>query len=127
MGFTGVDTEHRELLELASHILVQQPPSSSLHEQRALFERLEAHLSRHFAIEEELMAVAVFPSQWEHRTEHARLVDFVGSLRHELQTGGPALDLLSISNRLLLSWVVTHINTYDLAFAEFLRRAGTIQ
>ncbi len=91
-GEPAIDSEHRELFRLANELidafLADQEKTDGVAD---AYDRLLAHIARHFANEEALLAQRGFAGLDAHRHAHANLLTRARDLRHTVASGGAGL------------------------------------
>lgn len=91
-GESTIDAEHRELFELANVLLDASFQSESSPEAfSAALEKLLAHVVRHFANEEDVLARHAYPELEAHRHAHAGLLARAGELKASATAGKATL------------------------------------
>jgi hemerythrin-like metal-binding protein len=120
-GIPTIDTVHFELLGIIDESLNGREGLPTVSRAMQLLDLLDSHVLQHFLDEEEQMLRWDYPEMLAHRVEHGRLADFVADLRREVRDRPGELEPLVLSNRLLCSWLFTHIHTSDRELAEYLR------
>jgi hemerythrin len=118
----SLDHDHRDILRQIHHLLPSlERPRVDAHRVSLLLRDLERYIIDHVAREEEELWSADYPDVYPHIAEHARLTEYLASLRQEVAVRGPDRTMLQRSTRMLANWVVVHINTADRIFASYLR------
>ena len=112
-GIDDIDQDHREIFVIANRLAADPAGHESMGGALAILKTMEVHVARHFAAEEELMLRHDYPMMLEHMVEHGRILDYVTSLCREVRDDGADVDVLSVANRLLCTWMVSHIITLD--------------
>ena len=120
-GFAAIDADHQEIIGLANSLARDPAGHEAMGGTLAILKYMEAHVAKHFFAEEELMARYGYPHMFEHMAEHGRIVEYVTNLCREVRNDNADVHTLSVSNRLLCNWMVSHITNHDLKLAEFLR------
>lgn len=117
-----IDRQHREIVAQACALqtaITGQRPTSELD---AILASLLDTTRSHFTAEEGLMLASGYPEFDEHRNEHRRLLDHLGSVRTSLSEGHTqASDSLASLIRILTE---QHIVFSDKRLAAFLNEAG---
>jgi diguanylate cyclase (GGDEF)-like protein/hemerythrin-like metal-binding protein len=91
-GEPMIDREHRELFDLANTVLdAAIKPESSPQVFKAVLERLLAHITRHFANEEALLAQHQYEHLESHRRAHAGLLERARELKAATSAGEATL------------------------------------
>ena len=112
-GHGSIDTEHDELLNLATGI--QRVPDDEF---AAAFDQLQARFAEHFASEDALMDTEDFSSRQCHLDEHAAVLqsfEQTSRLLHE----GKLLPARKMA-RQLIAWLPEHVDALDRQLAKFL-------
>lgn len=123
-GDPTIDAEHRELFVLANKLidaaLPEQVKPAAL---RVALEEFLAHVQRHFADEEAILARLHYDRLDEHRRAHARLVRRALAMAAKLDAG--ELSLGTIVEFLAQDVVARHLAVMDRAFFPLFRKAST--
>jgi hemerythrin len=82
---------------------------------------LDDYVVFHFGEEEKLMQKYGYPGIESHRHEHAAFVRRLQYLKQGFQAEGPTQSLVSQTVRMLLNWIVKHIESVDLELGAFLK------
>ncbi|OGR07168.1 MAG: hypothetical protein A2341_03485 [Deltaproteobacteria bacterium RIFOXYB12_FULL_58_9] len=122
-GINAIDSEHFDFLRRMNALLNNRDGCDSVASALHMLTFLEHHVLHHFVEEEEQMVLHDYPAMLVHRDEHVRLVDSVLNARCDLELHNNRLEVIILSNRLLASWLLEHLNTLDRSFAQFLRPA----
>ena len=120
VGVPLMDAQHKELAGLINRIGEDLKAGHDAERLRESFARLVAAARRHFAEEEQLMALAGLGTAAErHKQEHRRLLE-------ELEGQANALEgrSMSLTMRYLNFWLLHHIETTDKSQAEKLIESG---
>jgi hemerythrin len=125
-GIAAIDADHREIIALTNKLAMDPTGHDSIGGSLALLKFMEVHVTKHFFSEEEQMARTRYPQMLEHMVEHGRLIEYITSLAREVKADNVDADTLSISNRLLCNWMVSHIAIHDRQLAAFLRDAAPV-
>jgi len=86
----------------------------------ALMKRLDDYTDAHFASEQILMRLYAYPNYATHEAEHGRLLAEFQRIHKGLAFDERADLAESLSG--LRRWLLTHIQTADKTFAEYIRR-----
>jgi hemerythrin len=119
-GNSTIDAEHRELFTLANKLidaslLAPTTPSAV----KAALDPLLAHVKRHFADEEAILASLDYEQLAEHKRAHAGLVQRAGSMAARLDAGETSLG--AIVEFLAQDVVARHLLAVDRAFFPLFR------
>ena len=123
---TGVDEMDREhALELQIVRAIQQALTdddrSRLPE---LLQQLEDFTNAHFLGEQLLMRMHAYPGYQAHQEEHDRLLNELVHLASSIKEGDPA-DAARQAEE-LERWLMTHIQSEDQIFAEYLKQQAQL-
>jgi diguanylate cyclase (GGDEF)-like protein/hemerythrin-like metal-binding protein len=111
-GEPTIDREHRELFELANELLdASFTEDSSLQAFSTALEKLLAHIVRHFADEEDLLAQHGYADLEAHRAAHAGLLARAGELKASAADGKATLG--DLVNFLANTVVAQHLFNVD--------------
>jgi len=122
-GDATIDAGHRELFLLANTLI-----NASLREQpggaaaRTALDELLAHVQRHFADEEAILARFRYPQLEEHRRAHAGLIRRALAMAERLEAGKATLG--AIVEFLAQDVVARHMLTVDRAFFPLFEKAS---
>jgi diguanylate cyclase (GGDEF)-like protein/hemerythrin-like metal-binding protein len=119
LGVPMMDQEHADMFAhmetLTQTIRAHGKPA----EIRDKLRRLMKHSALHFGTEERLMEKACYEGLPAHRAEHRHLLaDLRGLVEHADKMAG------TLITHYLRNWLIVHIETYDRAAAEAIRKAG---
>jgi len=120
-GVAALDSDHFDFINRINRVLEDQQGLRTLDGALGVLDYLENVVLHHFIEEEEQMLAVDYPGMLSHRAEHGRLTEYVISARHRIAT--PDLELLIVSNRLLCSWLLEHLNTADRELAGHMQHS----
>ncbi|MFN2443618.1 MAG: bacteriohemerythrin [Thermoanaerobaculia bacterium] len=116
------ESEHALQIQLL-HSIEQALEASDGLRALNLLAQLEDFSDAHFAAEQILMRYHSYPGYQAHELEHGKLLEELRRIRDRVEEGdGTAL---VAEARAIRKWLMTHIDTADRAFAEFVRGAST--
>jgi diguanylate cyclase (GGDEF)-like protein/hemerythrin-like metal-binding protein len=113
-GHPLIDAEHRELFDLANKLIDVSLAEDRRHEFNAALDRLIAHVRKHFADEEAILAEHAYPRLESHKAAHASLLSKAGNLQQATTTG--AIPFGAIVEFLTRDVVARHLFTADRDF-----------
>lgn len=123
VGIDSIDTDHKQLISIISEL------SEAIYERRTdtvisdIFERLEEYVDIHFTREELLMAQCNYPGLEEHIKQHRAFIKRIPTLKKRLLSSD-SLEISEEVNLFLFNWLINHILTEDMEYAEPARIAG---
>lgn len=88
-----------------------------------LLAQLEDFSDAHFAAEQILMRYHSYPGYQAHELEHGKLLEELRRIRDRIEDQDGSE--LVTEARAIRNWLMSHIETADQAFAEFVRGAST--
>lgn len=117
-GLGEVDDEHRELLGLGNRVyLLSRNAAVTADQVFAALEDLTEHARSHFATEERLMEEVAFPAAMQHRTIHARMLDYLAEMA-DLVAASPLVVAIKLE-KFLGSWFIWHMQKDDAELARY--------
>ena len=121
LGMAPLDAEHSfqiTLLRALKDVCARDDRKKTLE----LVDQLDDYTNMHFLFEETLMIQTGYPSHDAHRREHEQLIGELRSLREAVLEESPERPA-SVANA-MEQWLLQHIQTFDRAFAAFVRPAA---
>ena len=119
---TAIDTAHlfdhthfAELLNALLDLLDDQAPEAEIDAQ---LQRLQQHLQRQFAAEEEAMQAAGFPAAAAHKKHHDHALNKLAQRVAQWRKGHDRRVLLDYLENELAEWFVSHVNIRDFVTAR---------
>jgi hemerythrin len=119
---TGVDAMDREhALELQLVRAIQKALATNDRSQvPELLQQLEDFTNAHFLGEQLLMRMHAYPGFQAHQEEHDHLMNELVHLASSIRKGDPADSARQVEE--LERWLITHIQSEDQTFAEYLKQ-----
>ncbi|MCC6213448.1 MAG: hemerythrin family protein [Polyangiaceae bacterium] len=121
-GDPEIDRQHRELFARINRLLSACQRGSARTEITRLIGFLEVYVIEHFGFEEQAMILAAYPSLEEHRRQHDFFRRSFATLKTDALTQGSTVAVTLEMNRLLVRWLVHHVEKVDRALARGLAR-----
>jgi hemerythrin len=120
VGNEQMDREHRQLFEIAEKVYdaLSGGNAAAIGKAHAAISELLKYAETHFASEEALMQSVGYPYLETHRTLHNHLLTQVRDMELRALSGEPYVPVEL--NRFINKWLVSHIQTNDRMFGEFL-------
>lgn len=117
-GLDEMDAEHRELIGLGNRVyLLSRDDDVTADQVFAALEDLTEHVRAHFATEERLMDESAFPAAAQHRTIHARMLDYLAEMADLV--GASPLTVAIKLEKFLGSWFIWHMQKDDAELARY--------
>ena len=111
LGIPGVDSEHRELMDLINRLHAQLLDPGAGTGVMDFLGELFAKISSHFALEEKLMRDGGYAAYPAHKADHERLLDEIRDLMDDYEDG-EWVDLEGFGGR-LEQWFSVHFSDHD--------------
>ncbi len=111
LGIPGVDSEHRELMDLINRLHAQLLDPGAGTGVMDFLGELFAKISSHFALEEKLMRDGGYAAFAAHKADHERLLDEIRDLMDDYEDG-EWVDLEGFGGR-LEQWFSVHFADHD--------------
>jgi hemerythrin-like metal-binding protein len=128
LGIEEIDREHREILDMIIVLRnVLRSDASDGMKRDALKDVLDAGISfvqNHFATEETLMLVSLYPAYTSHKKEHELFLGQLHDLQKRLQIGTrtPTVEMLNLMG----NWLHHHVLETDRPLVPHLMKASLI-
>ncbi|MCC6213447.1 MAG: hemerythrin family protein [Polyangiaceae bacterium] len=119
-----LDRQHQELFVRVDALLVACAGDGGRVEVVRTVGFLGDYVLRHFAFEEREMARRGYPRLVEHRGLHATFAYNLRRIRREIDASGPSSAMAGNVRRLVVGWLVNHIDRSDRDFAQFVAQSG---
>jgi len=121
LGNDQVDHQHMQIFELLGKIAtscMEGNDSACLNE---TLNFLVSYTIRHFDDEEALQISCNFPDLLRHKQLHEDFKVTVGKLVKRYEESGSSSDLSNDVNKIVVRWLINHINGEDKKIGEYLR------
>jgi len=118
-GDTVIDSEHDLQLQLIDSLAESIEKGGDFSPARCVLDQFIEFSDMHFLSEQLVMRLHNYPGYEPHLEEHTRLMKKVREVRNRVICGDQKLGRELVEG--LREWLLNHIGTKDVAFAEFLR------
>ncbi len=125
VGHEEIDSQHVELFSLFDRFVDGCANARGKESVIELYQSLKAYMEQHFRDEEALMAKSGYPELEKHKREHQKYQRQVLELGSAISRDGVTLMDLVQTNKLLVNWLVNHVQDVDQKFGEYLRETVT--
>jgi hemerythrin-like metal-binding protein len=122
VGIARIDTEHQKLIGLVNDLYTAMIEGRGKDVMGPTLDGMAAYTVVHFAHEERLMRIHMYPGLEAHKAEHEKLTQRVKQLQEEFRTGKAVVSMEVM--RFLQHWLVDHIVGVDKNYTEHLQSAG---
>lgn len=75
----------------------------------------------HFGMEEQLMISSNYPDYPKHKAAHTQFIASFNELKNKIDPAGPGLNIIIMTNRIVVDWLNLHIRNVDKKIASYLR------
>lgn len=119
---TALEVERNQVTQQVSALLVRPVAYRDMSRRGGFFDFLDTKILSHFQAEEEEMWSSDYRAVYAHMSEHAKLNDYITSLRDELESIDEDRDeIVAVTSRLLGNWLIRHVETFDRELDGFTR------
>ena len=122
LGNEQVDAQHKHLFELLSELVDQCTEGSNTEYLKETLDFLVEYTVQHFYDEESLQVQYNFPDYKRHKRLHEDFKVVVGALVRRFDDSGLSEELSSDVNRIVVRWLIGHIQQEDKKIGEHIRR-----
>ena len=121
LGNEQVDRQHRQLFALVGNLLSECTDGTDVKKLKQTLDFLIDYTGRHFHDEEELQIQCGYPGYERHKKLHVQFVGTVIGLVNRFSQNGSSAELSKDVNRIVLKWLVKHIEREDRKIADYIR------
>ena len=120
-GNTLIDTQHKEIFARISDLLRRCEDGGDKENLEEAFAHLTNYAARHFIDEEALQVEYSYPGYARHKNEHEEYRISIAELTERYRLSGLSYKLIKDVNRIIVRWLVDHINSEDKMMTEYIR------
>jgi hemerythrin len=120
VGVPAIDHEHRELIALLNAIIDALEAGGETEPILDVLGEVNARISAHFALEEQIMRERRYDQYAQHKTDHERLLDDIREIMDAFAEGSYVDRRDALAAR-LREWFVAHSKTMDARLHKHLR------
>ena len=121
VGITEIDDQHKELFNRISELFEACNQGKGRTEIGKTIAFLEEYVDTHFGTEERNMVRTQYPDQALHLKQHALFRKNLSEIKAQLETEGPGIHIIILTNHMVIDWLKNHIRTLDKAFGAYLQ------
>ena len=125
IGHDVIDSQHIELFSLFDRFVDGCAKGRGKDSVLELYQSLEEYVEKHFRDEEAMMASSGYPGLEKQKREHQKFQRQVSELGNTISRKGVTLMELVQINKLLVNWLVSHVQDVDQKFGEYLRETAS--
>jgi len=122
LGNEQIDNQHKMLFSLVSMLTAACADGSDKEKLSDTLRFLSRYTEQHFAFEETLQICANYPDYETHKKQHEELMNTVGELMDRYVKTGSSSELSRDVNRIVVKWLINHIQREDKKVGDFLRK-----
>jgi hemerythrin len=122
LGHDWVDMQHRRLFELVSGLVAACADGSDVIKLKGTLDFLVNYTVQHFDDEEALQLKYNYPGYEKHKLLHEDFKTTVGALVEKFTKSGSSAELSSDVNKIVVRWLINHIQREDKKIGEYIRR-----
>ena len=122
VGIAACDEDHKKLLDLALRLAKALRKVRVKTEAAEVLEELADYTQTHFTREEGLMEKHDYPGLEAHKQEHELMIRKVAEFKENFEQNDIKVSKEAL--RFLQEWLVSHINTTDKRYTQFLNDKG---
>lgn len=120
VGVEEIDNQHRELFRMINDLDASIKNGKPKKEVMRLIRFLDDYIVIHFGTEERYMTVNDYPDRAQHRKKHEWFIEEFSGIKKRLRDGAPLVEVIGLSNNLLITWFSNHIRTVDKSLGGYL-------
>ena len=125
IGHDVIDSQHIELFSLFDRFVDGCAKGRGKESLLELHQSLQGYVENHFRDEEALMANLGYPGLEQQKREHQKFQRDISGLGKTISRQGVTLKELVQMNKLLVNWLVSHVQDVDKRFGEYLRATAS--
>jgi hemerythrin len=122
LGNEQVDTQHQRLFELLNELVGQCMDGSNIEKLKGTLDFLVDYTVYHFYDEESLQVQYNFSDYARHKQLHEDFKETVAALVRRLAESGSSEELSNDVNKIVVRWLIGHIQQEDKKIGEHIRR-----
>jgi len=122
LGNDQVDAQHMRLIELLNELVTQCMEGSNTEHLKETLDFLVDYTVEHFYDEESLQVRYNFPEYTRHKQLHEDFKVVVSELVQRFVESGSSEDLSNDVNKIIVRWLVSHIQLEDKKIGQHIRR-----
>ena len=125
LGHDWVDMQHRRLFELVGGLVESCADGSDTAKLKSTLDFLVNYTVQHFQDEEDLQIKHNYPGYEGHKRIHDEFKVTVGGLVERFTKSGSSTELSSDVNKIVVRWLINHIQREDKRIGEHIRSLET--
>ena len=121
LGNEWVDMQHRRLFELVGGLIASCADGSDTEKLKGTLDFLVNYTLQHFNDEEDLQLKYNYPEYEKHKSLHEDFKNTVGILVEKFTASGSSAELSSDVNKIVVRWLINHIQREDKKIGVYIR------
>ena len=126
LGFERVDSQHRRLFELVKNLVIACTEGYDAKVLNETLDFLVEYTVQHFKNEEDVMLLYNYPEYEQHKQIHEDFKVVVGEKVQEFKNDGSSEELSNTVNKIIVRWLINHIQREDKKIGDYLRSTNVI-
>jgi hemerythrin len=122
IGYEHVDLQHRRLFELLSDLITASMNHSDTDQLKKTIDFLVDYTVKHFYDEESVQVQWNYPEYEKHKQIHEDFKGVVTGIVQKYNENGSSTELNNDVNKIIVRWIVNHIQNEDKKIGEFIRK-----
>ncbi|AEE95232.1 bacteriohemerythrin [Mahella australiensis] len=121
VGIDEIDNQHKELFSRVNALLDACNQGKGKQVVGEIIDFLGDYVVTHFGAEERYMQQYGYPDYDAHKAMHDGFIDSFSELKKKFESEGPGIQLVLLTNRTVVDWLINHIGNTDKALGGFLK------
>jgi len=126
VGIEVIDDQHKEIFSKANNLMEACQQGKGKQATGEIIAFLDKYVADHFAGEEKLMQKHNYPEYNIHKSQHEKFEDGFKELKSRFESEGPGLQIVVLTNKIIVNWLVSHINSTDKKLGAFLKELSNM-
>lgn len=120
VGVAEVDQQHQELFNRINTLLIACKQGKGRDHLTEIIDFLGEYTVKHFETEKKLMSDHDYPEMDSHIAQHEIFIENFSMLKQKLEQDGPGGHIVIETNRVVITWLNSHIRNVDQNLGAFL-------
>ena len=120
VGVEEIDSQHKELFKMINNLDAAIKNGKPQKEIVRLIGFLDDYVVEHFGTEERYMTDHDYADYPYHKKKHEWFIEEFYGIKSKLESAAPSVEVIGLSNNLLITWFSNHIRTTDKSLGSFL-------
>jgi hemerythrin len=120
-GYADIDDQHKKLFQLTSNLIESCQKGEKVSINKTL-SFLVNYTVEHFADEEKISKLYRYPDFDGHKELHDKFKETVGAFVEQYEKNGDSEELFGIVNKVIVTWLIRHIQLEDFKIAQHIKK-----